>query len=65
METSDKQTMTLDEAAPLYSVKLSTLRLMCIRGDVNNVKVGKRRYVTKEAMDAVFKGIVAEKPKAR
>lgn len=62
---NEKRTMTLETAAPMYDVKLSTLRTMCVRGDVESVKVGKRRYVTKEAMDAVFKGIGAGKPNGR
>lgn len=51
--------MTLETAAPMYDVKLSTLRLMCTRGDIESQKVGKRRYVTKAAMDRKFKGEAA------
>jgi len=53
--TVDKETMRLETAAPMYDVKLTTLRLMCTRGEVESRKVGKRRYVTKAAMDKVFK----------
>jgi hypothetical protein len=56
MKGTGIETMTLETAAPLYDVKLSTLRLLCVRGDVVSTKVGKRRYVTRAAMDAVFKG---------
>lgn len=61
----NKETMKLETAAPLYDVKLSTLRLMCTRGDVPSKKVGKHRYVTKASMDRVFKGEVAGKAKAK
>jgi len=46
--------MTLKEAAQMYNVKLSTLRLMCLKQKVASTKPGKHRYVTREAMDAVF-----------
>lgn len=59
-----KETMTLETAAPMYDVKLSTLRLMCTRGTIASQKVGKRRYVTMAAMDAVFKAGGAEQAKA-
>ena len=50
-----QETMTLANAARLYDVKLSNLRLYCIRGTLKSVKVGKSRYVTRDEMDAVFK----------
>jgi excisionase family DNA binding protein len=53
------ETMTLETAAPLYDVKLPTLRLMCTRRKIDATKVGKHWYVTRAAMDAVFKGVVA------
>ena len=58
----EKETMTLETAAQTYDVKLSTLRLMCLRGNISSTKVGKRRYVTKAAMDKVFK---AETPESK
>ena len=51
---ADVVTMTLKTAAEMYGVKLSTLRLMCVKGTVASTKPGKHRYVTREAMDAVF-----------
>jgi len=51
---SEVVTMTLKTAAEMYGVKLSTLRLMCVKGTVASTKPGKHRYVTREAMDAVF-----------
>jgi len=54
---SNVVTMTLKTAAERYGVKLSTLRLMCARESVPSTKVGKSRYVTPEAMDAVFKAV--------
>jgi len=59
-----KETMTLETAAKLYDVKLTTLRLMCTRGTIDSQKVGKRRYVTKVTMDKIFKG-EAEPVKAK
>lgn len=59
------ETMTLETAAGKYDVKLSTLRLMCVRGTVQSVKVGKRRYVTPAEMDRHFKGIEAVPAKAK
>lgn len=61
----ERETMTLETAAPLYDVKLTTLRLMCTRGTIASQKVGKRRYVTRAAMDAVFKGVAVEQAKAK
>lgn len=58
-----KETMTLKTAADLYDVKLSTLRLMCLRGKVKSTKPGKLRFVTTSEMDRVFKGIVTASPK--
>lgn len=58
------ETMSVETAAARYDVVLSTLRTMCTRGDVESRKVGKRRYVTKAAMDKVFKGEVAAEPNA-
>lgn len=57
--------MNLETAAEQYDVKLSTLRLMATRGDIETVKVGKRRYVTPEEMDRIFKGEATREPKAR
>jgi len=59
------ETMTLKTAANKYDVKLSTLRLMCLRGTVKSTKPGKHRYVTLTEMDRVFKGVVAEVPKGK
>ena len=61
----NKETMTLDMAASRYCVKLSTLRIMCLRGTVKSTKVGKWRYVTPAAMNAVFKGEVAQDAKSK
>lgn len=49
------ETMNLKTAAAVYDVNLSTLRLMATRGEIATKKVGKYRYVTKAAMDKVFK----------
>lgn len=56
------QTMTLETAATLYDVKLSTLRLMCTRGEIESKKVGKHWFVTPAAMDRVFKSARGRKP---
>jgi hypothetical protein len=47
--------MKLKTAADMYDVPLGTLRMMCTRGEVVSALVGKHRYVTPEAMDAVFR----------
>jgi len=60
-----KETMTLETAAEKYDVKLSTLRLLCLRGDIESVKVGKRRYVTNAGMDRYYKEGVKWKVKAK
>lgn len=59
------ETMTLEIAAERYNVKLSTLRLMCLRGVIKSTKPGKRRFVTPAEMDRVFKGVVAAPVKAK
>lgn len=56
------QTITLETASKLYDVKLSNLRKYCLQGILPSVKVGKCRYVTPEAMDAVFKPAKGRKP---
>jgi hypothetical protein len=60
-----RETMALETAVELYDVKLSTLRLMCLRKTVKATKVGKYWYVTPAAMDKVFKGLVVPEPKAK
>ena len=62
---ADKETMNLETASSLYDVKLSTLRLMCVKGEVKSKKVGNHRYVTPSEMDRVFKGEVTGKAKAK
>lgn len=65
MDESKRETMTLETASTQYDVKLSTLRLMCVRGQIPSRKVGKRRYVTPENMDAVFKGESAKNTRTK
>lgn len=64
-EEIKRETMTLETASTAYDVKLSTLRLMCVRGQIPSRKIGKRRYVTPEAMDAVFKGESAKSTRTK
>ncbi|MEA5115960.1 MAG: hypothetical protein VB050_18240 [Geobacteraceae bacterium] len=59
------ETMTLKTAEAMYDVKVKTLRLMCLRGQIESVRVGKHRYVTKAEMDRVFKGIEPESPREK
>jgi len=57
MEPTKYETMKLATAAPLYDVKLSTLKMMCLKGTVKSKLVGGHRYVTPAEMDKVFKGV--------
>lgn len=64
-QSEGKPCLLLEEAANLYSVKLSTLRIMATKGTVKTTKVGKRHYVTPAEMDRVFKGEVIGKHSSR
>jgi len=55
MEPPKYETMKLATAAPLYDVKLSTLKMMCLKNKVKSKLVGGHRYVTPAEMDKVFK----------
>jgi hypothetical protein len=42
---------TLDEAAPLLGYRTANaLRMACMRGFVQSVKVGRRRFITREEL---------------
>jgi len=57
--------MQIKTAAPLYDIDPRALQTLCTRGVVKATKVNGRYFVTKEAMDSVFKAAEALKAKGK
>lgn len=47
-------TLNIKDAAKMYGIKVSSLRLMCLKSEIKAKKVGRAWYVTKMVLDKTF-----------